>query len=421
MYKLQTLKNNLTLITFDMPELDSVTTLVAVAAGSRHEVRKTSGISHFLEHMFFKGSRKYPTAEIINTLIDGVGAINNASTGKEYTYYWVKSANKHLELATDVTSSMLKESLMADEEIEREKGVIIEELKMYRDTPASLIWDLYERLQFGDQPLGWDIGGNEQTIKSFKRADFIKYIDSLYSPPKMVLAYAGKIPSNIVEIAEKHFGDLPKRSHFNFPKYKKIKQSRPKVAIHYKKTDQAHIVLGVEGFSRSDPRRYTASVLGTILGRGMSSRLFMEVRERRGLAYSIMAGHNSYEDTGSLAAYAGLKMEKMMEGLEVIKTELLRTAQEQVTPEELQKAKEMLRGRTALNQESTNFMAEYGAIQYVLKGEIESFDDYMSQIDKVTLEDVEDVAQELFQKNKYNLQIIGPFKSATPFETLLSK
>ena len=164
MYQVKTLKNGLTLITVPMPHLDSVTTLVAVGAGSRYETRKINGISHFLEHMFFKGSKKYPTAEVISTLVDGIGAVNNAATSKEWTYYWIKSSAKHIELSTDILASMLKESLLDKTEIEREKGVIIEELRMYRDNPARYIWDLYEQLQFGDQPLGWDIGGDEKTI-----------------------------------------------------------------------------------------------------------------------------------------------------------------------------------------------------------------------------------------------------------------
>src|SRR3990170_7755705 len=176
MHKITTLKNGLTLITIDRPHLDSVTTLVAVGAGSRYETKKINGISHFLEHMFFKGSRKFPTAEQIATLVDGIGAINNAATDKEVTFYWIKSAAKNIDLSLDILSSMVKESLLAKEEIEREKGVIVEELRMFRDNPARYVWDLYERLQYGDQPLGWDIGGKEKIINSINREDMISYL-----------------------------------------------------------------------------------------------------------------------------------------------------------------------------------------------------------------------------------------------------
>lgn len=420
MYDLTKLRNGLTLITIPIPHLDSVTSLIAVGAGSRYETRKINGISHFLEHMFFKGSRKYPTAEIIADLVDGIGAVNNAATSKEWTYYWIKSSAKHLELASDVLSSMLKESLLSEEEIEREKGVIIEELRMYRDNPARYVADLYEQLQFGDQPLGWDIGGDEPTIKGIERSDFIKYMNSLYSPENMVLVYAGKIPKNIKEVAENYFSNLPESQKIEtFKPYKKQKQTKPRVAIHYKKTDQANLVLGVAGFNRYDERRYAARVLGAILGEGMSSRLFVQVRERRGLAYHVSAGHEVYKDAGTFTAYAGLKLEKVKEGLEVIRTELERTVTEKVTPEELKKAKEMIRGRIALRSESTNFLAEHFSTEFILDGELESFNDYLKKIDAVTGDDIKKVAGELFQSERYNLQLIGPFKNTQIFEKLL--
>ncbi len=421
MYEITKLKNSLTLITIPLPHLDSVTSLIAVGAGSRYETRNINGISHFLEHMFFKGSRKYPTAEIIADLVDGIGAVNNAATSKEWTYYWIKSSAKHLELSSDILSSMLKESLLSEDEIEREKGVIIEELRMYRDNPARYVADLYEQLQFGDQPLGWDIGGDEPTIKGIKRDDFVKYIKSLYSPKNMVLVYAGKIPKNIKEIAEQYFSDLPESEKtIDFKVYKKQKQTKVKVAIHYKKTDQANLVLGVEGFDRYDDKRYAARVLGAILGEGMSSRLFVQVRERRGLAYHVSAGHEVYKDTGTFTAYAGLKLEKVKEGLEVIRTELERTVREKVTPEELKKAKEMIRGRIALRSESTNFLAEHFSTEFILDRQLESFDEYLKKIDTVTADDIKKVAEELFGSNRYNLQLIGPFKNLSPFEKLLT-
>lgn len=421
MHKLTTLKNGLTLITVDLPHLDSVTTLVAVGAGSRYETPKINGISHFLEHMFFKGSRKYTTTEEIASLVDGIGAINNAATSKEFTYYWIKSASKHINLATDILSSMLKESLFSEVEIEREKGVIVEELRMYRDNPTSYIHDLYENLQFGNQPLGWDIGGSEKVINSLKRSDFIKYMDSLYSPKNMVLVYAGKLPKNINQIAEEFFSDLPKSAQHKSLPYKKQKQTKPRVNVFYKKTDQANLILGVEGYDRYDDKRYAAKILAAILGEGMSSRLFIQVRERRGLAYHVSTDYDNYLDTGYFASYAGLKLEKVMEGLEVIKAEMERTTSENVTEEEMKKAKEMIRGRLALRIESTNFLAEYFGTNFVLDREIETFDEILKKIDAVTADDVRAVAQELIQTNRYNLQVIGPFKSPKQFEKVFAK
>ncbi len=420
MYKLKTLKNGLTLITVDMPHLDSVTTLVGVGAGSRYESKDTNGISHFLEHMFFKGSRKYPTAEQIATLVDSIGAVNNAATDKEVTYYWIKSSAKHLELSSDILSSMLSESLLSEEEIHREKGVIVEELRMYRDNPTRYIWDLYEMLQFGNQPLGWDIGGNEKTVTSLKRNDFIKYVNSLYSPKNMVLVYVGKLPKDIEKVAEKYFSSLPERSAFPPKKYNPVKQTKPRVGLFYKKTDQANLVLGVEGFDRNDKQRFAARLLATILGEGMSSRLFMQVRERRGLAYHVSASHGTYKDTGAFTAYAGLKLEKVYEGLEVIKAELERTVAEKVSEDELKKAKEMERGHIALRSESTNFLAEHFGVKFVLDREVESFEEYLKKIDAVRVEDIQKVAKELFKKERYNLQVIGPFRSDNKFQKILN-
>lgn len=421
MHQIKTLKNGLTLIYISMPHLDSVTTLVAVGAGSRYETKAVNGISHFLEHMFFKGSRKYPSAEKIANLVDGIGAINNAATDKEITFYWIKSASKHIELSSDILSSMLKESLLAEEEIEREKGVIVEELRMYRDNPTRYVWELYERLQFGDQPLGWDIGGEEKIINSLNREDFIKYLASLYSPKNMALVYVGKIPQDIEKLARNYFLDLPINSKFKFKPYKKVKQTKPRVNIFYKKTDQANLVLGVEGFSRDDPKRYAAKVLATILGEGMSSRLFIQVRERRGLAYHVSANSSFYKDTGAFTVYAGAKLEKVHETLEVIKAELQRIVNEKVTSDELKKAKEMTRGRLAIWSESTNYLAEYFGTYFVLDRRLETFEEILKNIDLVSMEDIQSISKELFQMERYNLQIIAPLKNTDKFERRLSK
>lgn len=421
MHKLTTLKNGLTLITIDEPHLDSVTTLVAVGAGSRFETKKINGISHFLEHMFFKGSTKFPSAEKIATLVDGIGAVNNAATDKEVTYYWIKSAAKHVDLSLDILSSMIKEPLLSQEEIDREKGVIIEELRMFRDNPARYIWDLYEQLQFGDQPLGWDIGGEEKTVTAINREDMFSYMDSLYSPSNMALVLVGKLPKNIEQLAQSYFLSLPERNKFSCKLYQKKKQTKAKINVFYKATDQANIVLGVEGFDRYDSKRCVARILGALLGEGMSSRLFIQVRERRGLAYHVNANHSSYKDAGSFTVFAGLKLEKVYEGLEVILAELEILSSEKVADEELQKAKEMIRGRVALQSESTNFLAEYFGTSFVLDRKIETFDEILKKIDKVTKDDVQVLAKELFVSQNYNLQIIGPFKNVKKFENLLNR
>lgn len=421
MHKIKTLKNGLTLITVDRPYIDSVTTLVAVGAGSRYETRRVNGISHFLEHMFFKGSTKFPTAEEIATLVDGIGAVNNAATDKEVTFYWIKSAAKHVDLSLDLLSSMIKESLLNQEEVDREKGVIIEELRMYRDNPSRYVWDLYERLQFGDQPLGWDIGGSEETVPSFNRDDFVSYMDSLYAPSNMALVVVGNLPKNIEAKAEEYFLSLPRRSKYACKPFKETIHEKPKVNVFYKKTDQANLVLGTEGFDRYDERKHAARLLAALLGGGMSSRLVIQVRERRGLAYAVGAQHGSFKDTGMFTTYAGLKLEKIYEGLEVILAELQILAVEKVTEEELLKVKEMIRGRIALQSESTNFLAEYFGTSFVLDRKVETFEEILKKVDNVTREDIQELAKDLFKRGGYNLQIIGPFKSEDKFEEILNK
>ena len=420
MYKKIKLPNQVRLVTVPQKETQTTNLLVLIKVGSRAENLKNNGVSHFIEHLMFKGTKKRPTTLDLSKELDGVGAEFNAFTGKDYTGYYIKSDAKHLSLSIDVLSDMLLNSKFDDKEMAKEKGVIVEELRMYKDLPSRYIFDLYEKLQFGDQPIGWDVGGQEEIVKKLTRNDFVKYMKSLYSPANMALIYVGNLPKDINEIAQKYFLDLAKGSKISFKPYKAVKQVKPKVNVFYKKTDQVHIAFGVKGFDRNDPKKYPARILGIILGEGMSSRLFRQVREKRGLAYSVGALHAPYIDTGFFVAHAGLKLEKIEEGISVVKDEFLKTVSEKVTVEELKKAKEMERGRLAIRSESTNFLAEYFGVNFVLDRKIETFEEYLKKIDAITLEDVQEVAKELFQKNKFNLQIIGPFKTAAPFAKILN-
>lgn len=418
-YKLSTLKNGLTVITVDLPHLDSVTTMVAVGAGSRNESKKEMGIAHFFEHMFFKGSRKYPTALEISTLVDGVGAVNNAFTSKEFTGYYVKSAAKHIELAADIISSSLKEPILAEEEIEREKGVIIEEIRMYKDTPHRHVLDLFFDLVFGNTPMGWNIAGEEDVIKSLQRTDFADFIKNHYSPENMALIFAGKIGDQAKELGEKYFGHMPAFGNKEPVIFQADPQAHSRVNIFHKKTDQAHVLLGGLSYHRKDPRKYALALLTSILGEGMSSRLFIQVRERRGLAYHVSAEVEDFRDTGLFAVYAGLKLEKAAEGVKVIREQLDRLKVESVPEDEVKKAKEMQRGHMAIREESTNFLAQFYGLQWVLDRKIETPEEYLDKIDKVTAEDIKEVANGLFQPQKLNLQIIGPLKNSPQFERIL--
>lgn len=420
MYKLSTLKNGLTLITIDLPHLDSVTTMVAVGAGSRNESRKINGIAHFFEHMFFKGSRKYPTALEISTLVDGIGAVNNAFTSKEFTGYWIKSDATHIDLATDILSAGLFEPILAEDEIEREKGVIIEELRMNKDNPSRWVWDLFISLVMSDTPMGWNVIGEEEIIKSLTREDFLKYVHDFYSPENMALVFAGKIGDKGSALAKQYFDKMSGRQNLAPLPFKEKTQIKPEVNIYYKKTDQVNVLMGGLSYSRKDPKKYAAQLLASILGEGMSSRLFIQVRERRGLAYHVSADIEDFRDTGLFAIYAGLKLEKALEGIKVIKEQLEKLKVELVTEKELKKVKEMQRGRLAIRSESTNFLAEFYGLQMVVDRQIETPEEYLAKLNQVTAGDIKKAANDLFQNNKLNLQIIGPLKSAAPFERILN-
>ncbi len=420
MFKISKLTNGLTLITVDLPHLDSVTSNIVVGAGSRYETPKTWGLSHFLEHMFFKGSEKYPSAELIASMIDGMGAVNNAATSKEFTYYWIKSSSKNLDKAIEMLSSMITEPLFEPQEIEREKGVIVEEMRMRMDNPQSLVWRLFEELLYGDQPLGRRTIGTEESVNAMTREDFIKFQKDYYSPHNMAILFVGKLPKNINDLAEKYFSNLPK---YNFSKPIPVKipvQKKPRVSTFFKETDQVNVIFGTLGFDIKDQRKYAAEILATVLGEGMSSRLFIQVREKRGLAYGVMAEHDSYTDTGNFAVMSGLKKEKAVEGVKVIKDELEKMTSELISSEELQKAKEMIRGHLAIRSESTNFLATQLGVEYILEGKLETFEEYLKKIDEVTAEDVRNVAKELFKKENYNLQIVGPVKETKSYEEILN-
>lgn len=418
--EIATLDNGLAVIKVDVPHLESATTLLAVGAGSRYETKKNGGIAHFLEHMAFKGTKKFPTALEISSAVEGRGGLINASTSKEVIIYYIKIASTDFTLTNEILSSMIKEPLFDPEEIEKEKKVVIEELRMYRDDPGSYAPVLYERLQFGDQPLGWDIGGEEETVSSFNGGDFIKYMDSLYSPENMALAFVGKLPKDTDEILKENFGNLPAAEKGLFVPYKKDIQRKPRIGILEKDTSQANIVLGVEGYNYFDERRYAAEILADVLGGGMSSRLFQEIRGRRSLAYRINSGSDTYYDAGSFNVTAGLNAQNIHEGIGAIKAELEKLTREKIAPEELSRVKNMIKGITALRMEGTNFIAGSFAGGYVLKRKIGSYDKALKLLEEVTPDDVQYVARDLFRNERYNLQIIGPVSDAEPFYKILS-
>ncbi len=421
-HKRTILKNGLRVITVPMPSFESATVLVMVGAGSRYETKKNNGISHFLEHMAFKGTKKRPTALDIATLIDGLGGENNAFTGKETTGYYIKSASTHVETAIDVLSDMLRNSLFDAGEITKEKGVIIEEINMYEDTPMRKLGDIYEQLLYGDTPMGWDIAGTKDVINSVNRDDFITYMQSLYSPHNMTVVVAGGIDTEGIEaLAEKYFGDMKR---FDILRANKVleSQKKPAALIKEKKTEQVHIGIGVRTIPLEHPDRYALDVLAAILGAGMSSRLFHEVREKRGLAYYVRTSSDNYTDVGSLVSTAGVDPKRIDDAIKVILEQYVFIrdgGKGDVSSDELKKAKELLKGHFVLDLEDSRSVASFYAHQEIVEKHIDNPADVLKKLDAVTHEDVERVANKYLTDSTLNLAVIGNFDDKTRFEKLL--
>lgn len=418
-HKLTTLKNGLRLVTIPMSQVESVTVMVGVGAGSRYETKSVNGLFHFIEHMAFKGTKRRPTAFSISSEIDGVGGEFNAFTSKDFTGYWVKLVSKHQELAFDILSDMLANSLFKPKEIEREKGVIIEEINMYEDTPSRRVYEFFIRLIYGNNPMGWDVIGEKENIRGIKREDFLQYINRLYYSKNMAVVVAGRVNEDkVIKLARRYFSGL-KKSGKKRTKSIKLSQKKAKTKLIYKKTEQAHFCLGVPGYWYSHPDRFVKAVLATILGQGMSSRLFIQIREKRGLAYYVKCEPDFYIDSGFLIVQAGVKLEKVDEAIEVVLNEFQKLVEKKVSPRELKKAKEFLKGRLILALEDSQNVASRYSGQVLLEKKIRTPEKAMELFDKVTSEDVRRVAKDIFKPKNLNLAVIGPYKDETRFKKLL--
>ena len=413
------LDNGLRVIFAPLKSVMSTTAIVLCGAGSRYETKKTNGISHFLEHMFFKGTKKRPTAVDISHALDALGADYNAFTGKEATAYHIKSASKPLPLVLDMLADMVWNSKFEKAEIEKERGVIIEEINMYEDTPMRKVAEVYEALLWGDQPLGWEIGGQKKNILKIQHKDFVDYIAERYSPHNMVVSLAGNFNREkaLVDI-KKHFGS-PKRHDVTGFKPIAESQRKPALRISYKKTDQAHVILGFRGMRLAHPDRYIGAVLSTILGGGMSSRLFINVREKRGLAYYVRAENDSYLDTGTLAASAGVDLKRIDEAIKVILAEFAQIAARKVGEKELKKAKEYIKGKMILSWEDSRTVAFSYGLDELGEGRVRTNAEILKKIDRVTPADILRLSRFLFTNSKLNLVVIGPFKEPERFRKLL--
>jgi predicted Zn-dependent peptidase len=418
-YEKITLKNGLRVILAPMKETETATVFVMTGVGSRFESRKENGLAHFLEHMFFKGTEKRPATLDISRELDAIGAEYNAFTGKEYTGYFAKADKKHWMTALDVVSDIFLHAKIEQEEIDRERGTILQEINMYEDMPMRHIADLWEQHLYGDTPLGWSILGPKDNIRTFKRKDFMKYLGRGYVARNVVVGVAGNIDEQkVLAVIKERFAGMREGGR---PTYKPLreKQSHPEIRLEHKKTDQTHLLLGVRAYPMDHKDRYAVSVLGTILGGGMSSRLFMSVRERRGLAYSVHTGGDTYYDAGYLATQCGVEHQNLEETIRVILDEYKLIATELVDSAELSKAKEFIKGKLAMSLEGSDEVAEYLVSQETLRGKIDLPHDKMKQVDAVTAKDVLRVAKDIFVDKKLNLVVIGPHTNKTRLGKLL--
>lgn len=409
MYSKTILPSGLRVINVPMPQVKSATALVMVEAGSRYEAQKVNGLSHFLEHMIFKGTKKRPSSLAISSLIDGIGGQFNAFTSKESTGFYVKAESRHLNLILDVLSDMLLNSLYDPKELDKERGVIIEEINMYEDQPQARVSELFEELLYGKQPLAWRISGEKKNILDITHKNMTDYVRNMYHSKAMVIGLAGEIGKDAIATLQHDFSGVAKGKE---NKYLPVveKQIKSKSLIYYKKTDQAHLCLGVRAYNMNHPDRYPLAVLGTILGGNMSSRLFIEVREKRGLAYYVHADAEEFHDCGYFVAQAGLNLNNIQEAVKVIIGEFFKIKNNLVTEEELRRAKDFSRGKMILGLEDSYRTASFYTSQELLRREIERPEEVLARIEAVTAEDVQRVAKDIFVNQKLNLAIVGPFK-----------
>ena len=435
MFKKTTLKNGLRIITISQKDTNAVTVLVLVGTGSKYEKKEISGISHFLEHMFFKGTEKRPDKMRIAETMDKIGGTYNAFTGEDYTGYFAKVEASHFNLALDWVSDIFLNSTLPEKEIIREKGVIIEEINMYYDNPMSHVSLLWNKILYGDQPAGWDIAGTKESVAAIGRQELVNYMKNQYVSPNTIVCIAGKIDNeSAIREVKKCFSEI--RTDQTKKKSKVIdasvssaltlsgsrraeEQKLPSSILSFRKTDQAHLCLGVRGYNLFHPKRHTQEILGIILGGMMSSRLFMKIRERMGLAYYVKTNVDINPDTGYLVTQAGVDNKKIEKAIIAILEEYKKAADKKIPLAELKKAKDYTKGQMALALETSDAKASFYSLQDLLQGEILTPEGIYKKIDKITQNDILKIAKDIFRPEKLNLALIGPFKDKHKFQRLL--
>ena len=418
-FKKTTLKNGLRIITVSQKDTQAVTVLALVGTGSKYETKEISGISHFLEHMFFKGTKKRPDKIEIAETLDKIGGIYNAFTGEEYTGYFAKVAAGHFDLALDWVSDIYLNSLLPEKELQKEKGVIIEEINMGYDNPMAYIGILWNKLLYGDQPAGWDVAGTKESVAGIGRRELLSYMKSQYVASNTIVCLAGKIKEDLViRKAKKCFSGIKNTQPQGKARVVE-KQIKPNCLLHPRETDQTHFCLGVRAYNLFHSQKYGQDILGIILGGMMSSRLFIEIREKLGIAYYVKTNIDSNPDTGFLVTQAGVDNKNAEKAISTILKEYKKISRKRVPEPELKKAKSYIKGKMALILEASDAKASFYGAQELLENKILSLKEIYAKISEVSANDILKISQDIFQPKKLNLAIIGPFKDKKRFNRLL--
>ena len=418
LYQKTTLDNRLRLITANMPHTQSVCIGIFVGVGSRYETEAEAGVSHFIEHLCFKGTQKRPTAREISEAIEGVGGILNGGTDKELTVYWCKVAQSHFPLALEVLTDMLLHSQFNPTEIEKERRVIIEEIKMGKDSPSQWVNVLIDDLLWPNHPLGRDVAGSKESVSAITGDRMLGYLHNQYLPGNSVVAVAGNIQHDeVLDAVSQALGDWT--SQPERPGYLAYKpELAQRLQVEIRDIEQAHLCLALPGLSLLHPRRFAADLFNIILGGGMSSRLFTEIRDKLGLAYSIHSYVEHFLDSGSVTVYAGVEPKNLKTAIKAI-LEQLAELKERVPETELSKAKELSKGRLLLRMEDSHAVAGWMGGQEVLSERILSVDQVISTIEAITADELKQLARELMVGSQLRLAVVGPVASSESLEELL--
>lgn len=404
-----------------MQNTEAVTLLVLAKVGSRYETKELNGISHFLEHLFFKGTKSRPNPGDIHKELDKIGAIHNAFTTKEATGFWIKSSAKDFDVGLDIVSDILLEPIFKREEIEKERGVILQEISMYEDDPRRKVVEVLENVVFGDQPIGWDIAGKKENVLGIKRDDIVKYESENYLSENMVVVLAGSIDKEkMFKNLSASFGKIKKGKN-KPPLGAEILQDSPLIKIINKDSDQTHISLAARAYDMFDEKRYASGLLSVILGGNMSSRLSSEIREKLGLAYYVYAYDDQYLDCGYLGMGAGIPHGKIEEVFKKIKNIISGIKEKEISKSDLDDAKGFIRGQTALRFESSDAIAGFAAEQELFYGKIMQPEEILEKIEKVSQNDILNIAREIFRPDKINMAVIGKHDNPDKKEEILKE